>query len=69
MGIVKEELMARIGKTVYEDALTKTGVRKMDFTGREMKGYVFVAPDAIDSDPQLTYWINLSLEFNKTLIK
>lgn len=68
VGIVKEELMARIGKGNYEEALQKPGCREMDFTGKPMKGYVFVEPDAIDMESELAYWIELSLEFNKILV-
>lgn len=64
VGIVKDELMARIGTDVYEDALQKEGVKEMNFTGRTMKGYVFVEPEAIDLDDDLEYWLQLALDFN-----
>lgn len=67
VGIVKNDLMARIGKDNYESALKKQGCRAMDFTGKPMKGYVFLEPKAVDMDSELEYWIDLSLEFNKTL--
>ena len=67
VGIVKNDLMARIGKNNYENALKKPGCRAMDFTGKPMKGYVFLKPMAVDMDSALEYWIDLSLEFNKTL--
>ena len=69
VGIVKNDLMARIGKDNYENAILKQGCRQMDFTGKPMKGYVFLEPMAVDMDSELDYWINLSLEFNKTLKK
>ena len=69
VGIVKNDLMARIGKDNYENAIMRQGCRQMDFTGKPMKGYVFLAPMAVDMDSELDYWINLSLEFNKTLKK
>ena len=68
VGIVKEELMARIGKENHEKALQIPGCRPMDFTGKPMNGYVFVAPIAVDMDVDLEYWIDLALGFNKTLI-
>lgn len=68
VGIVKNDLMARIGKDNYEDALLKPGCKQMDFTGKPMKGYVFVEPVGVDLDSDLEYWIELALEFNKTLI-
>ncbi len=64
VGIVKEDLMARIGTDIYEEALTKTGAKPMNFTGRSMKDYVFVSPDGIDFEEDLEYWIQLALDFN-----
>ena len=42
VGILKDNLMARIGPDVYELALHKKGCREMNFTGKPMKGFVFV---------------------------
>ncbi len=69
VGIVKNDLMARIGKENDEMALRKPGCRVMDFTGKPMKGYVFVDPSAVDMDSELDYWICLCLDFNSTLTK
>ena len=63
-GVVREELMARIGPDAYESALEKPGCRAMDFTGRPMKGYVFLDSSAIDMDADLAYWVQLCLDFN-----
>ncbi len=57
-------MMARIGENATPQALEKTGCHPMDFTGRPMKGYVFLTPDAIDSDEELSYWVQLCLDFN-----
>ena len=64
VGIVKNNLMARIGPEMYESALSKKGVQPMDFTGRPMKGYVFIAPEGVDMDEDLEYWVQLCLDFN-----
>jgi hypothetical protein len=64
MGVIKSALMARIDPDDYEEALTKKGCREMDFTGRPMRGFVFVEPEGIDSDEDLEYWIALCLEYN-----
>ncbi len=64
VGIVKENLMARIGPDAYEEALTKHGCKEMSFTGRPMKGYVYVEPQAVDMDADLEYWVQLCLDFN-----
>ena len=64
VGIVKNTLMARIGPEAYEAALEKKGVSEMNFTGRAMKGYVFIQPEAVDKEEDLTYWVDLCLAFN-----
>ena len=43
VGIVKDDLMARIAPEEYEFALKKPGSRPMDFTGRPMPGFIFVS--------------------------
>lgn len=60
-----DRLMLRIGKSAYEAALSRKGCREMDFTGKAMKGYVFVYPEGFDSDTDLDHWVKLALEFNK----
>jgi len=57
-------LMARIGIDNYENALKKPHCSEMNFTGRSMKGFVFVSAGGIDLDDDLNYWIQLCLDFN-----
>ena len=64
IGIVKNELMARIDPDFYHVALAKKGCKEMNFTGRPMKGFVFVEPDGIDMDKDLEFWVNLCLDYN-----
>lgn len=61
----EDRLMARIGPEAYEAALKEKGSKKMDFTGRPMKGFVFIYADGIDSEDDLSYWIQKAMEFNK----
>jgi TfoX/Sxy family transcriptional regulator of competence genes len=63
-GVVKDNLMARVGPDLYPDALTHKGAREMDFTKRPMKGFVFVDPKGWDMDTDLENWIDLCLLFN-----
>ena len=65
VGILKDELMARIDPEVYESVLERKGCREMDFTGRPMKGFVFVDPEGTKSKKDLEYWLNLALDFNE----
>ena len=64
LGIIKDQLMCRVGEDVYEACLQKEGCIPMDFTKRPMKGYVYVVPEAVDNDEALTEWIQVCLDFN-----
>jgi len=64
VGISNNDLMARIAPEEYENALLKKGCREMDFTGRPMKGFVFIGSDGTKSDTDLNYWVQLALDFN-----
>lgn len=65
VGVVKDEMMCRIDPEVEDDALSRTGARPMDFTGRPMKGYIYVDDSGMKKKADFEYWINLCLEFNK----
>lgn len=64
VGIEKRRLMVRIDPEIYESALTRKGCVPMDFTGRPMRGFVFVEPEGTRSGRDLHSWISLALEFN-----
>src|SRR5215468_5675464 len=66
-GIVKDDLMVRVGPDRHEEALGEPHVRPMDFTGRPMKGYVFVAPGGYESDTALEKWVRWALAFVETV--
>ncbi len=57
-------LMARIGEDAYQQELKKEVCLPMDFTGRPMRGYIFVTPEGWDKEEDLAYWIDLCLAFN-----
>ncbi len=64
LGVGKARLMARIDPEGYDEALTRKGCRPMDFTGRPMRGFVFIEPDAVGSDRELARWLDLALAYN-----
>ncbi|WP_239540727.1 hypothetical protein [Spongiivirga citrea] len=47
--------MARIGEDASPEAMKREGCHPMDFTGRPMKGYVFISPEGFDLDEDLEY--------------
>ena len=64
MGVEKERIMVRIDQEDEPKASKKKGAKPMDFTGRIMKGYLFVDHKAVDKDDELEYWVNLCLKYN-----
>ncbi len=67
VGIAKDQLMVRVGPERHQAALEEPHVRPMDFTGRPMAGYVFVAPAGVAEDAQLVRWVRLGAQFVATL--
>lgn len=65
VGVEQERLMLRIGPDVYEEALEKAGCTPMDFTGKVMKGYVYVDQEVLATQKQLSRWVQLALDYNK----
>jgi hypothetical protein len=61
VGIVGDELMVRVGPDAYDQALRRPHARRMDFTGRPMKGFVFVGCAGFESDEDLRAWVDRGL--------
>ena len=64
IGVVADEMMCRISPDLHDASVEKTGCREMDFTGKPMRGYVFVNEDGMKTQADFMYWISLSLDFN-----
>lgn len=67
VGILGDALMARVGPPHHAQALAQPHTRPMDFTGRPMKGYVFVDPPGLARDADLARWIERCVAFVGTL--
>ena len=65
LGVESERLMVRLDPSIYETVMEKDGCTPMDFTGKVMKGYVFVDIDVLNTRSKLKYWVDLALEYNK----
>lgn len=63
VGVVGEELMVRVGAHAYKKALTRPHVREMDFTGRPLRGFVYVAPEGFRTARDLNTWVRMALAF------
>jgi hypothetical protein len=67
VGILKDELMVRTGPDGQDDALSQPHARTMDFTGRPMKGLVFVSAEGVDREEDLERWVDRALAFTRSL--
>lgn len=66
-GVNGDNLIVRVGKENYEQALHAPHVKEFDITGRPMSGWVSVLPEGINSNEALTDWIRQGLVFTLTL--
>ncbi len=66
-GVVGDELMLRVGADAYDAALREPHARPMDFTGRPMRGMLYVGTDGFESDEALAAWLQRATAFTKTL--
>ena len=64
-GIVGNDLVVRVLDKEMSSVLQRVHVRPMDFTGKSLRGFVYVAPDAIATDGGLRDWIARGLAFTK----
>ena len=65
VGVERDRLMVRIDPIKYDEIMEKEECEPMDFTGKVMKGYAFVAIEALNTKKKLAYWINIALDYNK----
>jgi TfoX/Sxy family transcriptional regulator of competence genes len=66
-GVIGDRLMLRVGPDRHEAALSRPHARPMDFTGRPMKGMVYVEPAGFASAADLKTWIARAMEFTLSL--
>ena len=57
IGIIRDELMVRVGREAHDAAVALPHARPMDFTGRPMRGFVQVAPPGFEEDADLRAWL------------
>ena len=62
-GVTADDLMVRVGAEAYEGALARPHARPMDFTGRPMRGMVFVGPGGCATGEELKWWVEQGLKF------
>ena len=63
----QDRLMVRVGKASHDQLIFQKGSRQMDFTGKVMRGFLFIAPEGFDAEEDLDFWIEKALQFNQSM--
>ena len=66
-GIQGERLMARVGPELYNEALKWPHARPMDFTGKPIRGFLYVQPPGLKTAAQLRRWISASVAYVRSV--
>ena len=64
-GVLKDDLVLRVGSEHFDDALAQPHVRPFDLTGRPSTGMVYVASSGLSSDKALRAWVQRALDYVK----
>ncbi len=65
----KNELMVRVGPEQYGAALKLKHAHEMDFTGRPLKGFIYIESEGVKTKAALAKWLEMGLTFTRTLPK
>lgn len=68
-GVIQNRLMLRVGPEQYEASLSKPYAKKMDFTGRPMKGFIYVESAGFASRKDLADWLQVTTKYVLSLPK
>ncbi len=66
-GVEKNNMVVRVGPNQYEAALKASHVRPMDFTGKPLRGFIYVSQEGLKSDKKLLDWIDLARTYVSSL--
>lgn len=66
-GVLNDDLVLRLSPDRCQEALAQPSVRPMDFTGRPLKGFVYVNLKGYRTDGMLEQWVSMAVDFVSTL--
>ena len=66
-GVVRDELMLRLGNDLAGTSLDEAHTRPMDFTGKPMRSMIYVEPEGFSSKAGLRYWVEKAVNCARTL--
>jgi hypothetical protein len=66
-GVLKDEIIIRVGPEKYGECLKVRWCRVFDFTDRPMKGWIMVSPEGVEADQDLVEWVQKGVDFALSL--
>ena len=67
VGVWKNSMIVRLGAEQEEEALLEPHARKMDITGKPMKGWIMVEQEGVQDEAAVKTWINQAVKFVRRL--
>jgi len=67
VGVLGDEMIARVGPSETAKALKEESVRPFDFTGKAMSGWVMVSQERLAEDEDIEAWVDRCRKFTRTL--
>ena len=68
-GVLKDDLVVRLGPEQYEKGVAMPHARPMDFTGMSIKRFVYVDSNGWSNSATLKKWVQLGLDYASALPK
>lgn len=66
-GVIKDELVIRLGEEKNAEALCRPNTRQFDFSGKPMAGWIYVSKLGFESEENLRKWIEMGVEYALSL--
>lgn len=67
VGVTNDDLMVRVSVDDHDAALKRPHVRPMDFSGRPMKGFLYVGREGVKTKRQVQAWVDRALAYRASL--
>jgi TfoX/Sxy family transcriptional regulator of competence genes len=61
-GVMRHDMMVKVGADGHDEALAQPHTRPMDFTGKPMRGMIYVDPAGTATEPDLRAWVSRAVE-------
>jgi TfoX/Sxy family transcriptional regulator of competence genes len=66
-GVEGDKLVVRVGPEHYEQLLQRRHVKPMDFTGRPLRGFIYVMSEGLSGQKTLHSWLEWGIRYARSL--